>query len=140
MSESIPANPERRELENNVEIFSQQLKNYLESLDLPTDDVLVPISEREHLLQNMQYILYKLRTGQEIKSYYISKFIAACVVGLFDAALNYLWNETIINLRNKIIHFDLNYFFDSIQGIDRSEFKAEKDLLRIEDWKLLKGA
>ena len=50
MEESIPANPERMELQNNVDIFSQQLRTYLQSLDLPIDDVLVQISERRQVL------------------------------------------------------------------------------------------
>ena len=41
---------------------------------------------------------------------YISKFIAACGAGLFDAAINFLWNETVVNLRNKVIRFDMDYF------------------------------
>jgi len=140
MEESLPVNPERMELQNNVDIFSQQLSNYLQSLDLPIDDVLVQISERRQVLLNMPSILSNLRPEQQIRAYYISKFIASCVIGLFDAALNYLWNETIVNLREKIIHFDLNYFFDStISGNDRAKFITEEDLLRIEDWQLIKG-
>ena len=29
-------------------------------------------------------------------------------VGLFDGAINYMWNATIINLRSKVINFGLS--------------------------------
>ena len=72
---------------------------------------------------------------------YVSKFVSSAAAGLFDAALNYLWNETIRNLRGKVFKFDLKYFYDSIisDPARRSKFKSEEDLVHIEDWELIKG-
>lgn len=36
--------------------------------------------------------------------------IAAAAVGLFDASLNYLWDETVSELRRRVAGFDLSYF------------------------------
>jgi hypothetical protein len=89
----------------------------------------------------MPIITEFLTSEQRDNAHYISKFIASCSVGLFDAALNYLWNETIVNLRNKVVRFDLEYFYDSALGNSkkRSEFKNEDDLVKLEDWELIRG-
>jgi hypothetical protein len=41
------------------------------------------------------------RISSEIKkdANYLSKFVASSGIGLFDAALNYLWNEVVLSLR-----------------------------------------
>jgi hypothetical protein len=103
------------------------LCKYLTFNGLPTDNVLVELRERGTVLQNMPIIVEFLTSEQRDNAHYISKFIASCSVGLFDAALNYLWNETIVNLRNKVARFDLEYFYDSALGNSkkRSEFKNE---------------
>ena len=62
---------------------------------LPTHNVLVPVSERVRVFNNVQDVLQLLDDGHKQKSIYVSKFIAAAASGLFDAALNYLWDETI---------------------------------------------
>lgn len=132
---------EPREISTHVDHFSEKLCGYLISIDLPTDGVLVEIRERGTVLQNMPLIAEILTEEQRERAHYISKFIASCSVGLFDAALNYLWNETIVNLRNKVARFDLEYFYDSALGNSkkRSEFKTEEDLIKLEDWELIRG-
>ncbi len=76
-----------------------------------------------------------------MKALYISKFFAAVGAGLFDAALNYLWNETIVNLREKVARFDLEYFYDSVitDSDRRARFKTEDDLSELDDWTLIRG-
>jgi hypothetical protein len=34
---------------------------------------------------------------------YLSKFIAGSAVGLFDASLNFVWNEVVLSLRKKVV-------------------------------------
>jgi len=102
MSSGIqPYNP--GELSNNLDQLSTGLSQYLDYLGLPAESVLVGIGERPKVINNMQYIVPDLTESQRKSAMYISKFVAACVVGLFDAALNYLWDETIRNLRAKIV-------------------------------------
>ena len=123
------------EIDNDVANFSRGLKGYLTFLGLPCDNILVNIEQRGIVIANMPFILNNIPSNKS-ELYYISKFIASCSAGLFNAALNYLWNETIVNLRQKVILFDLNYFFNAL---GKDAFHSEEDLNRIEDWELIKG-
>ena len=66
---------------------------------------------------------------------YMSKFMLAVSAGLFDAALNYLWDETIGELRKRIVAYDLNYFFDqAVTDPDkRRDLREPTDLAKITD-------
>jgi hypothetical protein len=86
-----------------IDGVSNGLIRYLEKLDLPVDRVLVDNIERSKAIFLLPGTLSKLDTKARKRALYISKFIAACGAGLFDAALNYLWDETILNLREKCI-------------------------------------
>ena len=75
------------------------------------------------------------------KSVYLSKFTVAVSVGLFDGALNFLWDETIKALRNLVANFDLQYFllvarslnsrYKSIVSAEDLEAIGDHDLLEI---------
>ena len=128
-------------IEPAVESFDEQLNHFLGHMGLPQEGILVPVADRKPVFQNMGTALAHLpgeRTGDSI---YISKFVAACATGLFDAALNYLWDETIKNLRAKVVRFDLQYFYDSLPGnaSQTSVFKTESDLENISDSQLIRG-
>lgn len=124
-----------------IEIFGDQISSYLESMGLPANDILTPVNLRRPIFQNMDTALDKLTIEQKSKAVYISKFSAACAVGLFDAALNYLWNETVKDLRNKVSRFDIVYFFDITVGdsAQREKLKNESDLEKLPDWQLIRG-
>lgn len=65
----------------------------------------------------------------------------AVATGLFDAALNYLWDETIKQLRIRIINGDIEYFYDVVVSDDRRKnFSSPEDLLKLDDFDLIKGA
>jgi len=140
MSQSIqPYQP--KEIAPAVQIFSGELVAYLETLGLPKEKVLVEIDERRAVINNMPSVVNDLTQEQQQEAMYISKFVAASAVGLFDAALNYLWNETIRSLREKIAKFDLEYFYDSVvtDPDRRSKFKSDTDLEKLDDWELIRG-
>lgn len=63
----------------------------------------------------------------------------AIVAGLFDGAINYLWNETIAALRRLVLKFDLQYFFSIAEKIDSRQRKlsTEEHLDQIGDHDLL---
>lgn len=68
----------------------------------------------------------------------MSKFIGASAVGLFDAALNYVWNEVILTLRKKAVIYGIDLFYDSaVGGKNRSAFQDELDLDGLKDSVLL---
>ncbi|MBM7606005.1 hypothetical protein JOC75_004033 [Metabacillus crassostreae] len=124
-----------------VDAFSAGLQQYLEQLNLPSQNVLVHPEERMDVLENLPRVVNRLTPELKSNSLYISKFIAACGAGLFDAALNFLWNETVINLRNKVTRFDMEYFLNSIitDSKRRATFRSEEDLKKLDEWELIKG-
>ena len=109
---------------------------------LPTQNVLVPVPERVKVFGNVEDVFALLDTEHKQKSIYVSKFIAAAASGLFDAALNYLWDETIHELRKRIVRYDLEYFFDlAVTNPDkRKKLSTEEDLSRLDDNELIRGA
>ncbi|MDF4951235.1 hypothetical protein P3580_21565 [Vibrio parahaemolyticus] len=124
-----------------VDQFSNGLTTYLGELGLPTSQVLVPVTERSRVINNLPEVITLIDNNQRTTSIYLSKFIAACGAGLFDAALNFIWDETVVNLRNKVIRFDIEYFYDSVVTDEnrRKKLKDEHDLVKIEEWELVRG-
>jgi hypothetical protein len=130
-----------KELASRAQSLNQGLAAFLDMLDLPTEGVLVPVKERRQVIDNMEAAIEPLPAARKSECLYISKFIAAASAGLFDAALNYLWDETIRNLRDKVARFDLAYFFDTVLSdpVVRPKYKDVADLEKLDDWQLVKG-
>ncbi|WP_330959489.1 hypothetical protein [Photobacterium sp. 53610] len=124
-----------------VDQFSNGLTTFLGDLGLPINQVLVPVTERARVINNLPDVITLIENGQRENSIYLSKFIAACGAGLFDAALNFIWDETVVNLRNKVIRFDIQYFYDSVVTDEsrRKKLNDENDLVKIEEWELVRG-
>jgi hypothetical protein len=122
--------------------MENDLMIYLEEAGLPTSTVLVPVQQRIAVFRNIPDALEKLTQEVKGNSLYISKFVAAVTAGLFDAALNYLWDETINELRNRVVHYDINYFFDNAVSSQekRKRLKDEADLNKIDDSELIHGS
>lgn len=133
-----PAAQYRNDLQN----FEAGLMTFIGNHGLPTHNVLVPVSERVRVFNNVQDVLQLLDDSHKQKSIYVSKFIAAAASGLFDAALNYLWDETIFELRKRVVMYDLEYFFDlAVTNPEkRKKLSTEEDLARLDDNELIRGA
>ncbi len=140
-AKALPATTPASEIDDRVDSFSAGLNEYLRTLGLPTGDVLVNPGERMRVIANLPAITSTLSAEHRNQAYYISKFVAACGAGLFDAALNFLWNETISNLREKVAQFDLEYFLDSTvtDSARRAALKSPDDLPKLDDWELIRG-
>lgn len=111
----------------------------LNNLGLPTNGVLSNVDERITAINNLPGVLSKLKSLDN--TYYLSKFFVAVSAGLFDAALNYLWDETIKQLRIRILNGDLKYFYDVIlTDSKRKYFSDEEDLMKLDDATLIEGA
>lgn len=125
-----------------LQTFETGLMTFIAQHGLPTQNVLVPVPERVKVFGNVEDVLALLDDDHKQKSIYVSKFIAAAASGLFDAALNYLWDETIHELRKRIIRYDLEYFFDlAVTNPDkRKKLSTEEDLARLDDNELIRGA
>ncbi len=124
-----------------VDHFTTALTSYLNELGLPTDKVLVAVHERQRVISNLPDVISTINGNNRKDSLYLSKFIAACGAGLFDAALNFIWDETVVNLRTKVARFDIEYFYDSVVTDlgRRTKLKDESDLSKIEEWELIRG-
>lgn len=128
-------------INTSISDFSQGFVSFLQNLDLPSEGILVDLDERYRVIQMFPHVVTLIHPESRAVSPYLSKFIAACGAGLFDAALNFLWDETVLHLRNKVINFDLNYFYDTVETdpSKRSKLKDEDDLVEISEWELIKG-
>lgn len=125
-----------------LQTFENGLMAFIGQHGLPTENVLVPVTERLKVFGNVEGVLALLDYEHKRKSTYVSKFIAAAASGLFDAALNYLWDETIYELRKRVVRYDLEYFFDlAVTNPDkRRRLSTEEDLSRLDDNELIRGA
>ena len=129
------------ELSVSVDSFQKGLTVYLDELGLPSDNVLVGIGERFSVVKNLPDVVNRLPTDSRLRSYYLSKFVAAVGVGLFDSALNFVWNETVSSLREKVVRFDLEHFYNSVINDPnrRKKYTCEDDLVNLDDWELIRG-
>lgn len=126
-----------------IKQFEDNLLEFMNQYGLPTDSVLVMVNERLKVFKNIEDVVEKIEDSQKKRSFYISKFLAASAAGLFDAALNYLWDETIYELRIRVAQYDLDYFFDTAVGASsdrRKKLKDKDDLVKINDSELIKAA
>ena len=125
-----------------LEVFEEKILNGIESEGLPVKNVLVEVEERATVFRNVGSVLKKIERDQKEKSIYLSKFLAASAVGLFDAALNYLWDETISEIRKRVIQYDVSYFYDNVPSSDdkRKRLKTSDDIVKIDDADLIQGA
>lgn len=125
-----------------LQTFEKGLLAFIGQHGLPTDNVLVPVGERLKVFGNLGEVLVLLDYQHKQNSIYISKLIAAAGSGLFDAALNYLWDETIFELRKRVVKYDLEYFFDlAVTNPDkRKKLQSEEDLSLLDDNELIRGA
>ncbi|MGA4683566.1 hypothetical protein [Micromonospora sp. AB353] len=125
---------------NDLMRFQETVLGQLAQVGLPTDDVLVDVDERDVLLSSLGGALRRLDDAHRERSLYISKMIVAGAVGLFDAALNYLWDETVMELRRRVIGYDLGYFYDiAVLGDKRKHFSGPDDLPLVQDVDMLRA-
>ncbi|MGE5409997.1 MAG: hypothetical protein ACM3MI_03480 [Clostridiales bacterium] len=125
-----------------IQNFEGGIISILQKLNLPSENIFVNIPQRLTVFKNIDSVIEYISQESRVNSIYISKFIAAVASGLFDAALNYLWDETITELRKRIAQYDLSYFFDNaVQNPEkRKKLGSEEDLQKIDDSELILGA
>ncbi len=128
-------------VEKEMTSLDLQLATYLGEMGLPTKSILVTIQERKRLFSNLPEIVAKIDPGRRTEAVYLSKFAYAGAAGLFDAALSYLWDAVVANLRSRILRFDLEYFYDvAIKDPDeRRKYRSPEDLQKFGDWDLIGG-
>jgi hypothetical protein len=129
-------------VDTQIQQFEKTLLEHIRILGLPSEAVFVQVAERRDVFQNAPAVISKIPTETLPQSIYLSKFLAATAAGLFDAALNYMWDQTIVELRKRVARYDLSYFFDlCVTDPDRrKKLETEADLEKIEDSELIRGA
>jgi len=111
-----------------------KFEEYLNYLGLPTDNIIAELSERQVIEQNLPTFIQSLPDEVKREARYLSKFVAGAAIGLFDASLNYVWNEVVLNLRQKAVIYGLDMFFDAaVGGSKRQDFSTEEDLSGLKD-------
>lgn len=112
--------------------------DFLKGEGLPTVGIIASEDERRRILVLIPDIIAPISFEKRSNSNYLSKFIAASSAGLFDAALNYVWNEVVRLLREKVILYGIDLFFDEAVGPSiRINYNNEEDLKKIKDQTLL---
>src|ERR1700710_295417 len=123
-----------------LEEFEAILLARLAAVGLPSD-VLADVAQRGLLLASVPGAVAELDEAALARGAYVSKLIAAAAVGLFDAALNYLWDATVGELRRRVAAYDLAYFFEvAVSSPERRKhLSGPEDLTRIDDIDLLRA-
>jgi len=135
----IPSESTPEKIETSIGAFNQPLSDLLRHIGLPTENVLKPIEERRKVIFSLESVLEILPMQDREKAYYLSKFTVAITAGLFDGALNFLWDETVKAVRNLAITYDLQYFYNVAETIS-SRYKnlsSIEDIEAITDYDLL---
>lgn len=135
----IPNSHSGIEIDKSIESISKPLSEYLEYCELPTENVLAPIEERRKILSALKQVIEIIPVSERKKSFYLTKFTISVTTGLFDGALNFLWDETIKALRKIVVSFDLQYFYSVSETISAryKKLKTEEDLPCVDDHDLL---
>ena len=55
-------------------------------------------------------ILENMPQEYKTNARYLSKFVAGAAIGLYDASLNFVWNEVMIKYIKKLFITELKYF------------------------------
>jgi len=111
-----------------------KFEEYLAHLGLPTDNIIAALPERQVIENNLPAFIESLPPEVKRDARYLSKFVAGAAIGLFDASLNYVWNEVVLNLREKVVLYGLEMFFDAAVGGGRRElYSTEEDLSGLKD-------
>lgn len=124
----IPAdhNNSPGDIERSISTLNAPLSNFLSHVGLPTENVLSPVDERRKVIQSFASVLEVLPVDDRIRATYLSKFAVCVSVGLFDGALSFLWDETIKALRQKVVNFDVDYFYSIAESIS-SRYRGLSD-------------
>jgi len=121
-----------------VESQVQKITEFLTVLGLPSDNIIATNQERAIINQTLPGYISQLPNELKQDARYLSKFVVGAGFGLFDYALNSIWNEVTLALRNKAITYGLEIFFDaSVGGKMRELYNSEEDLAGLKDNTLL---
>lgn len=105
------------------------IEQLTEALGIPRD-VLASQEEIECAWRDLPRELREV--PEQLRGELVARMCVAVSTGLFDGAMNYIWNAAILQLRQKIRNFGLSI----VAQIKQSDFE-EKNLLELQDSRLL---
>ena len=141
MNENSPTQQNQNNQLIQLNEFETGIKQVLAFHSLPSDGVFVDLPQRFNVFKNLDSVLNQISEEEKSQSLYLSKFIASTASGLFDASLNYLWDETILQIRKRVSQYDIEFFYDNaVTGDRRKRLKDENDLDKVDDYDLIRGA
>ncbi|WP_210250615.1 hypothetical protein [Mesorhizobium sp. SARCC-RB16n] len=122
-----------------VDPQAQRLVDFLRDVGLPHENIIADPSERAIIASNLPAYLSTLPAEVKRDARYLSKFVIGAGTGLFDYALNAIWNEVVIDLRKKASLYGLDIFFDAAVGGSKTRefYKVEDDIASLKDSVLL---
>ncbi|MDQ8188359.1 hypothetical protein [Pelagicoccus sp. SDUM812002] len=116
----------------------EKIAGYLQTLGLPTEGIIAPINERKSIANLIPQYISALPPDIKKDGKYLAKFVVGAGFGLFDYALNAVWNEVVLALYEKVKLYGIDIFYDAaIGGSLRSQYHDEKDLPAVKDNTLL---
>ena len=105
---------------------------------LPSENIIASVEERQNIMEMLPGLIASIPDEQKRDATYLSRFVAGAAIGLFDASLNYVWDEVVVSLRKKIVFFGLDTFYDNaVADKVRDQYKNEDDLSGIKDRTML---
>jgi hypothetical protein len=111
-----------------------QFEIMLKEWGLPSENIIASADERIRIVEFLPSLMSTIPEEQRSNATYLSRFVAGALIGLFDASLNYIWNEVVISLRKRIVHFGIDVFFDNAVSTKvRDQYLTEEDLSGIKD-------
>ena len=127
-------------VESNGALVEQVTKfeEVLNEWGLPSENIIASIDERQNIMSMLPGVIMSIPEEQKRGATYLSRFVAGAAIGLFDASLNYVWDEVVVSLRKKIVYFGLDTFYDNaLADKVRDQYKSEDDLPGIKDRTML---
>ena len=112
-----------------VDRTTQLLQQLAGALNLPRE-ILASDEEIAHAWQNLPRELRRIPADQ--RNELLARMCVAVAVGLFDSAINYAWNASILQLRTRVREFGLHVVTQL-----KSQSFEESDLLDLKDAQLL---
>lgn len=124
-NELIQSNNNNLTFPDTLESTLSHINQLIDSFNVPRD-ILASEDEIEYAWSNLPRQIKKIPVA--LRGELIIKMCISSSVGLFDGAINYMWNATIINLRSKVKKFGLNAV-NEITGhhIDEKDLNEMKD-------------
>ncbi|NLE03683.1 MAG: hypothetical protein GX638_02630 [Crenarchaeota archaeon] len=121
-------------IEQQTSLINQTLAN----LGLPSEGIIADVGERQIINTNLPQYIMQLDPTIKRDARYLSKFVVGAGFGLFDYALNAIWNEVVGALKQKAVAYGLDIFFDAaVSGNLRSAYNTEDDLSGLKEIVLL---